>query len=426
MTDPVGVGVIGAGYWGRKLIGEYLASERNTGNVRLFKICDASLAALLECKRKFSIEDDRLSRDFKDVIENPKISAVHIATPNPTHYPLAKMALEAGKDVLVEKPMTLKSSEAYELVDLADSQKRVLRVGHIFRYNAALRSARQLLRRGSLGKIFYVRVQWTDSVYFPDRDIIFDLGPHPIDVLNQLLDAWPEQVSALSKVYRDSKHHEVAYVIAEFQNDVFAQIELSWLHPTKTREAIVIGSEETLIVDCLRQHLTRVHNGNIVDISVPVNNTIESEITSFVTSVARRSVSRESGLLGARTVEVLEAIRESMRERPVPLPRRFGDDHTSALVAVLETVSNGVNGRVTEIQRDGDRDTRRYLELLVKQGLVRGAVTKEGLTYEVTETGSQFLKECRDIARGLEWTFGRSHPRGSEARANVSSSGTQS
>lgn len=407
MTEPVGVGVIGAGYWGRKLIQEYLSSERSSGNVRLIKICDSSLSALLDCEQKLSINHNQLTRRVKDVIDDNKISAVHIAAPNHTHYSLAKMALEAGKDVLVEKPMTLNSSEAYELVDLAESRKRVLHVGHIFRFNSALQSAHRLLKTGTVGRVFYLRIQWTDSCYFPDRDIIFDLGPHPIDILNHLLDSWPEQLSGFTRGYRSSPdHEEVTYAIAEYPHDVFAHIELSWLHPKKTREVTVVGSEATLVIDCLKQRLARFSNGNTQDIPVSVNNTIESEIAHFARCVAQHSTSRESGLIGARTVEALEAIRRSMQERLIPVPRPFGPDRTSALIAVLETASNGLKN-LTESQENGGNEIKNYVEILMKQGLLRGVATQEGLSYEVTDAGSQFLKEYQNMMRDLKGTFSR-------------------
>jgi len=121
MDERVGVAVIGAGYWGTKLVTEYLAAEEK-GKVRLVKVCDRSisaLGALLIRKETVSLGQERLTQDISEVLHDPEISAVHIATPNPTHFEIARIALEAGKNVLLEKPMTLKSRESYELLDLA-------------------------------------------------------------------------------------------------------------------------------------------------------------------------------------------------------------------------------------------------------------------------------------------------------------------
>jgi len=329
MGSAVGLGVIGAGYWGTKLIREYLSAERSKGTVKLVKVCDSSLSALLAHREEFSIYDDLLTQTLHDLLENPSVSAVHIASPNRTHYPFAKMALEAGKDVLVEKPMTLRSSEAYELVELAASLGRVLHVGHIFRFNSALREAVQILRRGAIGKTFYARAQWTDWGIFPDRDIIFDLGPHPVDVLNLLFGAWPTRVAGFARGYRNSKEEsEVAYGITEFDDGTFAHIELSWLHPGKIREVSVIGSEGKLVVDCVGQRISRTANKRTEEIPVCPNNTIEAEIEHFINCVANRFISTESGLIGAHTVEVLEKMHASLREQTIPSVFQREDGNT--------------------------------------------------------------------------------------------------
>jgi predicted dehydrogenase len=325
MTNQVGVAVIGAGYWGTKLVREYKSAQQK-GNIGLLKVCDSSLAALIAHREPLSLFDDMLTTKVDGLIADPEILAVHIATPNRTHYTIAKAALEAGKDVLVEKPMTLHSSEAYELVDLADSLGCVLHVGHIFRYNSAVRIACQLLKSGTIGKVFYVRIQWTDSSYFPDRDIVFDLGPHPVDVLNQLLNAWPTQVSGFARAYRNGEENpEVAYGIAEFADGAFAHLELSWLQPGKVREATVVGSEGKLVIDCLGQRVSKTTGDKTEMIPVTANNTIEAEIEDFIDCVAKRDTSTKSALIGAHTVGVLEKIRASIWERPFPIIRPPGD-----------------------------------------------------------------------------------------------------
>jgi UDP-N-acetylglucosamine 3-dehydrogenase len=342
-SSPIGVGVIGAGYWGTKLVREYLSAERNKGTVKLVRICDSSLATLLSHREEFSIFDDLLTQKAHDLFRNPNISAVHIATPNRTHYDLAKMALEAGKDVLLEKPMTLRSSEAYELVDLAASLGRVLHVGHIFRYNNAVREATRMLKSGAIGKTYYAKVQWTDWAIFPDRDIIFDLGPHPIDVLNMLFGTWPTRASGFARSYRNSNEHpEVAYGILEFGEDTFAHVELSWLQPGKVREVSVMGSEGKLVVDCVEQHISKTHSTTHSTEKIPVspNNTIEAEIEHFIKCVADRSISNESSLIGAHAVEVLEKISVSMWEQPLPIVLPLEHDVTAATTKGLETVAS--------------------------------------------------------------------------------------
>jgi predicted dehydrogenase/predicted transcriptional regulator len=400
------VAVIGAGCWGKKLVHEYTSAQYNGRNVQLAGVCDLSPTTLAFCKEKLSVNDDLLTSSAENLMANPKISAVHIATPNQTHYTLAKMALEAGKDVLVEKPMTLDSREAYELVDLAASRELVLHVGHIFRFNSALNKAREILNKGSIGKTFYARIQWTDSQYFPERDIIFDLGPHPVDVLNQLLDSWPAQVSGFARAYRNSKNHdEIAYGLAEFDNDIFAHIELSWLHPRKVREVSIVGSEGGLIVDCLHQRLSLHSAGSTTEVPVSANNTIEAEIGWFVDSVGRRCLDVESGLIGARTVEVLEAMRKSMWERPLPIAQTVKHDHTAVMVSILQSINGELDRSAFAISLKADiARADKYLKMMSRLDLIRTIATPEGVRCEITENGLHFLKEYGEVERDLKET----------------------
>jgi predicted dehydrogenase len=405
-VEPVRVAVVGAGYWGRKLVYEYMSAECNKGNVRLASVCDPSPSARLYCKEKLSVKEELLTDNVEDLMEDSKISAVHIATPSPTHFDIARLALEAGKDVLVEKPMTLTSREAYKLVDLAASRELVLHVGHIFRFNSAVRRARQILDRGDIGKIYYGRIQWTDSCYFPDRDIIFDLGPHPVDISNQLLHSWPAQVSGFARSYRNSKHHEeIAYGLAEFDDGIFAHMELSWLHPGKVREVTIVGSDAAMVVDCLNQRIVVHGNGETVQVPVDANNTIESEISWFVDCVDRRYLGVESGLIGVLTVEVLEAMHKSMWERPSLIGQRVQHDHTAAMVSILQSIGDDLDRSAfaNDLEASG-LGSERYVEMMSRLGLIRTTATSEGEQYEVTETGLHFLKEYGDIERDLTRT----------------------
>jgi predicted dehydrogenase len=342
MESHVGAAVIGTGYWGTKLVGEYLSAEQE-GKLKLLKVYDQSIAALgalLISKETARIGEKRLTQNFSDILDDQEITAVHIATPNPTHYEIARKALEAGKNVLVEKPMTIKPSESHELVDLARSKGLVLQVGHIYRFNAALRLARGIVDRGDLGKLFYIRIQWTDQAFFPDRDIIFDLGPHPVDILNQLLGTWPEQLTGMARGYRGDRG-EVAYIIAEFPNDVFAHVELSWLHPNKSREVTIVGSAQTLVVDCLRQRVFRSRDDTREELPVSVNNTMQSEIDYFADSIVRHDSPSDSGLMGARTVEVLDAIRSSIWDKPLPVIQRADHGAIDSVIDVLQMANQG-------------------------------------------------------------------------------------
>ena len=411
MKGPVGIGVMGTGYWGSKLIDEYKAAEQNNRNVRLLKVCDPSSSALQACKHRFSLDDSLLTQNPNDVFEDSEVSGVHIATPNRTHYALARSAIESGKNALIEKPMTLKSRDAYQLTDLAFSRDLVLHVGHIFRHNAALQAAKHALERDAVGKVYYARVQWTDyTPPFHDRDIVFDLGPHPVDILNLLLGAWPTQASGIGRAYRSSREEdEVAYIIAEFQGDLFAHIELSWLHPSKHRDVSIVGSDGALLIDCINQRVVRFSNGDKFELPVIPNNTIKSEIEAFVQSISNHSVTMESGQIGAHTVEVLETITESMWDRPLPPIKQYKADQTTALTAVLEMARQnicalrcGMKDCLASEQMMKNPKLQKYLDSLINSNFLKAISTKEGTKLEVTEDGMRFLREYQEIEPSLD------------------------
>jgi len=317
LSGPIGIGIVGAGQLGGKLVAEYLAVQRR-GRINLLKVCDNSVAALgslLITKETSSIKQEMLTQNPQDILNNPNIAIVHVATPSETHYAMAKMALEAGKNVIVEKPMALSSPESYLLLEIAKERGLLIEVNHAIRFNRALEVASEMLNGGELGKTFYIKVHWTDQTSLPDKDLIFTLGQNPLDILHLLLGAWPKEVSGVGKAYRNSgKHtHDVAYVFAEYPSGIFAHIELSWLNPRKVREVTIVGSEGSLIVDCLNQRLTQHYLDTTYEIPVTSSNTLAVQIEQFADRVARGDHTID--LTGPRIVETLEAISRSLSEK---------------------------------------------------------------------------------------------------------------
>ena len=319
-VKPVNVGVIGAGYWGRKVIQEYLNLSQINKDVRLLAVSDVSPNSLALYKDKAHIPF--LYSDFKELIEHPDIDAVHICTPNESHFNIGMTALKAGKHVLMEKPIAVTPQHASEMVSFAHFRERILCVGHIYRFNNAIGEARRIIQSKKLGRLFHVRLQWTtyESLML-GRDIIFDLGPHPIDIMNKLLDDWPETVNCNAISCRQT-NEEVAYISCEFKDGLSSQVEMSWLLPGKVRDLSIIGSEGSLKIDCLNQKM-ELYNGNhhTLTLEAVANNTILSEITHFVQNVSRvrdekaQANLQNSGVLGARVVDVLTAAKESRRNK---------------------------------------------------------------------------------------------------------------
>jgi UDP-N-acetylglucosamine 3-dehydrogenase len=333
LKDSVNVAVIGAGYWGKKVISEYLALAKDDPSTSLLRICDVQYQNLRHCGEVFQFPKDQLENSYKELLHSSDVDAVHICTPNETHYQICREALMAGKHVLLEKPMTLNSQQAFELMDLAKKDELVLQVGYIFRFNNALREVRKLIKDEFFGDLYYLRLQWTDFLQpTPDRDIIFDLGPHPVDILNFLLGTWPSKVVCKARAYTRETLPEVAYATAEFDGKIMANVELSWLHPKKERSVSIIGSERCATVDCLDQSVKifENHGKDGFKIDLQKNNTIFAELKHFIehvrgadqymNGVADQHVN--GGPVGPMNVSVLENLRRSlMEDRTVKVDR---------------------------------------------------------------------------------------------------------
>jgi len=326
MDTEINVAVVGAGYWGFKLIREYLALSAERDDIKLRAVVDISQERLKEVARKLDLSEVRLLTDYKALLNNPEVNAVHIATPNETHFTIAKDFLLAEKNVLLEKPMTLSSRRAFKLARLAEINNGILLVGHIFRFNNALHKVKEILRKNWIGRVYYMDLTWTTRMPLPEnRDIIFDLAPHPVDIINFLTEEWPHEVYTKAKSYVRGKEglEETAYSIMELDNDIMAQIKLSWLeHGKKTRSVKIVGEDGTILVNALGQKVVCYKDDEVKEVPVKSNNTIRGLIEHFTNVVRGEKSPFNSALIGALVVLVLEAMKKSLKEnRPVTVLR---------------------------------------------------------------------------------------------------------
>lgn len=248
------IGVIGAGRWGKKHIEEYLKMK----DVNLLWVSDLSEENLKLCQEQFNIKN--VSNDYNDVL-NSDVEAVSICTSNETHFEVCKNTLEAGKHVIVEKPLTLQSKKAYQLVDIAKETNRILAVGHIFRYNNAINEVKKLVENNFFGDLFYLRFQWTIqwmTQIYPDKklDIIVDMMPHIYDIMNYLTGLWPKKVTCFGKAFIKKDLEDTAFVICEFPDNIMTHSEISWTLPGRVREVDVIGSKATAKIQAISQEVT--------------------------------------------------------------------------------------------------------------------------------------------------------------------------
>ena len=303
------VGVVGLGTWGRKVLEEYTKIPE----ARVLGVADIDSKQRTYCKDRYRVE--KTYDTYEPLIEDSAIFAVHVATPNSTHFEICKAALKAGKHVLVEKPMCETSEDAHRLVRLAEAKNLTLSVGHVFRFNNALIEVKRLIRTSFFGRVFMLELRWTNSErLYEDRDVVLDLAPHVVDILNFLLDRWPISVVCAGKSFRRPNLEESAYLWFEFDQGTCAQATLSWLVPPKIRTVAVVGENRSAAIDVLTQEISVHESGYTYRLGVERNNTIRDELIHFIKSVGDPlTETRNSGALGAQVLDVIEALRQSTR-----------------------------------------------------------------------------------------------------------------
>jgi predicted dehydrogenase len=246
-TAPLRIGVIGYGYWGPNLVRNFAAGPRT----RVVAIAEAAPARRQAAA--VTVPHIRCVADAADVIRDPDIDAVVIATPIFSHHALARAALEAGKHVLVEKPLVPSVAEAEDLAALAERGGRVLMVDHTFVYTPAVRKIAGLIAAGELGRVLYVdSVRINLGLFQPDFNVIWDLAPHDLTIIDFVLGhtvgAIARWISAIG-VSHYGRHENLAYLTIGFDGDLLAHIHVNWVAPVKTRRMIIAGSKKMLVWD---------------------------------------------------------------------------------------------------------------------------------------------------------------------------------
>ena len=324
------IGVIGTGYWGKNHVRTYseLASE---GKIEKVVICDIDEKRAMELGKAFNIE---YLTDYNKLLRDPGIDAVSIVTPSATHYKIAKEFMEAGKDVLVEKPMTMDPDEAEKLVKISEKTGRNLMVGHIFRYHPAVRELKRRIELGELGKI---QLMSSNRLYFgaprSDMGVIYALGIHEVDMYCYLMNVmYPKSILASTSVCMQEGIEETAMISMDF-GDVKGYAFESWLMPSsgKQRDLIVVGSEKSAKIDYLKPQELRIFdiriaesissgkkNFNVNDegsytIPIPYAEPLKEELTHFLDCIKTREKPISDGVVGMRAVVMAEKALESAR-----------------------------------------------------------------------------------------------------------------
>jgi predicted dehydrogenase len=287
----INVGIIGYGYWGPNVARNFNACK----GTKLIAICDLKQKRLDLAKSHYPFIE--VFSDPKDLISSENIDVVAVVTPVFSHYELAKMALEYGKHVFVEKPFTSNVAQGEKLINLADKNNLKIMVDHTFLFTGAVRKMREIVDSGELGPLFfYDSVRVNLGLFQHDINVVWDLAPHDFSIMNYLIDYEPTAVSAWGTEHFGRGLEDVAYVAVHFDNGFIAHFHCNWLSPVKIRKTLISGNKKMLVWD----DLSSDEKIKIYDKGVKIKNT---------EGIHKLLVSYRSGDMHVPQVENTEALK---------------------------------------------------------------------------------------------------------------------
>ncbi len=343
-NSPTGIAVVGAGYWGPNLV----RNAQATPGLRLEYLCDLDPERARRVLGEYSTV--RISTSIDEVLDDPAVSAVAIATPVSTHHPIALKALESGRHVLVEKPLALNYDPGHELVAAAEANGRVLMLDHTYVYTPAVRKIRELVRDGALGEMQYLdSVRINLGLVQPDVDVLWDLAPHDLSIFEAILpdDVWPVSVAAHGSDPIGAGQACVAHLTIRLSNGALAHVHVNWLSPTKIRTFVVGGSLRTVVWDDLNpSQLISVHDrgvdkvarelgpdtrgrtivsyrtGDMIAPALPNQEALRSVMVEFRDAITEGRPALTDGWAGLRVLALLEAASMSLGKDGISIPVR--------------------------------------------------------------------------------------------------------
>jgi predicted dehydrogenase len=329
VDQAVRIGVVGLGYWGPNLV----RNLHELPEAEVVAVADPRPEAIEKVTRRYPAV--RATAQLADLLADPSIDAIVISTPISTHYELAKAALEAGRHVFVEKPLATSAKQALHLVELAEAKNLVLMPGHTFLYSPPVNMVRDLIVSGELGSIYSISTSRVNlGLHQSDASVVWDLGPHDFSILRYWLDEMPTHVSAISRGCIIPTTPDVAFINLEFATGTIANVELSWLAPSKLRRTTVIGSQKMVVYDDVNAEPVRIFDsgvmlkdpetfgeyrltyrtGDIVSPRVEIAEPLLLEMADFCASIQTGAVPRSSPEVGVDVVRITEAVDMSLEE----------------------------------------------------------------------------------------------------------------
>jgi predicted dehydrogenase len=327
----VRVGVIGYGYWGPNIVRNFESLEES----HVTMVCDRSASSLRKVKKAFPHIE--VSENSCELISSPNVDVVAVVTPVWTHFELAKAALQNGKHVFVEKPFTYTTAQAEELVELAERKNLVIMVDHTFLFTGAVKKIRQLVDDGTLGKLYYYDSTRVNLGLFQhDVNVIWDLAPHDLSIMDYLIPERPEAIVASAEAHFNGLE-DVAFITVYFPSNVIAHINVNWLSPVKVRTTL-IGGEKRMVVwndleadekiriydkgvekgvgqEGIYEMLVKYRTGDMWAPQLEHTEALGAELKYLVHCIESNERPINDGRAGLRVVSMLEAANRSIKQR---------------------------------------------------------------------------------------------------------------
>ena len=323
-------GVIGYGYWGPNVVRNLHTLEGG----EVVGVCDKSPAARRRVQKAYP--GLRATADASELFTSTEIDAIAVVTPVWTHYELAKAALENGKHVFVEKPLTSSVAQAEELINLAARKNLKIMVDHTFLFTGAVRKIHQLLEEGALGKLYYYDSTRVNLGLFQhDINVIWDLAPHDLSIMDYLIKESPEAIVATGQTHLNG-FEDIAFITIYFPHKIIAHVNVNWLSPVKVRTTLIGGEKKMLVWNDLEAdekvkiydkgvHITtrqglydllvNYRSGDMWSPQIEQVEALRQELAYFVECIANDRTPFNDGIAGMRVVKMLEAANDSLRKR---------------------------------------------------------------------------------------------------------------
>jgi len=325
----INISVIGYGYWGPNIVRNFNSIK----NTRVVSVCDNNPEVLKNIQTNYPTI--QTITDSNKLISSPDIDAVAIVTPVFTHYELAKLALQNGKHVFVEKPFTSTVAQAEELIELADKNNLKIMVDHTFLFTGAVNKIKELVDNDILGDLYYFDSTRVNLGLFQhDVNVVWDLAPHDLSIMDYIIDEKPDSITASGKAHFNNSLEDLAYITVNFSNNMIAHFNVNWLSPVKVRSTLIGGEKKMLVwndlevdekikvydkgVDIVNRKgvyelLVSYRSGDMFAPKVAQTEALKLEAEHFIDCILNDKTPINDGHAGLRVVKILEASDESLK-----------------------------------------------------------------------------------------------------------------